>query len=322
MNQMGKGRWVAFGVVCALSLAAARASAVEVVGDSVSGDGVSGYSQSGIGVYGNSLDGVGSWSHSHNDIGAYAVSETQSALSAVTYSTTTSDAGVYSYAQYNARGVTAISQQGYGILAQSTDNYAIYGKSTTTDSIVGVAGSASGCAGIWGKASNANNFGLYSSGNAKVVGNLSVTGTASKPGGGSWTASSDLRVKKDVVPFESGLREIERVRPVRFEYNGLGGTEADGKQYVGVIAQELEQTLPFMVSSEAKPLHPGDTATTDIKRVDPSALTYVLVNSVKELAAQNREMRAQLVEQERTMSGQLAALQNELRALKRANARR
>ena len=107
----------------------------------------------------------------------------------------------------------------------------------------------------------------------------------------SWAATSDARVKKDVVDFDQGLAALQRIRPVTYRYNGLGGTEASDTQHVGVIAQELEKALPFMVSSQKRKLHPNDKETTDIKQVDPSAFTYVLINAVKQLSVENTEMK-------------------------------
>jgi hypothetical protein len=34
---------------------------------------------------------------------------------------------------------------------------------------------------------------------------LTITGTATKPGGGSWTAPSDARLKTDVQPLTDAL---------------------------------------------------------------------------------------------------------------------
>jgi hypothetical protein len=115
-------------------------------------------------------------------------------------------------------------------------------------------------------------------------------GRASKPGGGSWLALSDARVKKEVKPFELGLTELEKIRPVTFKYNGLAGTNASDQKFVGVVAQELERTVPFMVSTQAKKLNPADKETTNLKEVDPSAFTYLLINAVQELSQQNKQM--------------------------------
>jgi len=121
-------------------------------------------------------------------------------------------------------------------------------------------------------------------------------GQAFKAGGGSWSAISDARVKEAVSTFEPGLTEVEQVRPVKFRYNGLGGTVADGKEHVGVIAQELERVAPYMVQTTKTKLRASDPAETDLKTVDPSALTYMLVNAVKDLSRQNRELKAALCE--------------------------
>jgi hypothetical protein len=118
-----------------------------------------------------------------------------------------------------------------------------------------------------------------------------MSGLAFKPGGGAWSALSDRRVKKDITPFQPGLSAIEKIRPVSFRYNGLAETRQTETPYIGVVAQDLEPVLPFMVTSHPKKLHPEDAAPTDLKEVDPSAFTYVLINAVKELSAENKQMK-------------------------------
>jgi hypothetical protein len=109
-----------------------------------------------------------------------------------------------------------------------------------------------------------------------------AAGQALKPQMGEWSAYSDERLKKDVIDFRHGLADLTRVRPVTFKYNGLGVTQDDGVEYVGVIAQELEKVMPSMISSIKEKLHEGDAADTDVKVVDPSAFTFMLINAVKE----------------------------------------
>jgi len=138
---------------------------------------------------------------------------------------------------------------------------------------------------LWFRAGNTSRMRLSSAALTLYV------GTAEKPGGGQWSATSDARVKKDVENLSYGLAALERVRPVTFKYNGLGGTKEDNVKYVGVVAQELEKALPFMVTSKKAKLRADDVTPTDIKQVDPSAFTYVLINAVKELAAENKEMK-------------------------------
>ena len=128
---------------------------------------------------------------------------------------------------------------------------------------------------------------------------LVTSPSAYKAGGGSWLSTSDERVKRDIKPFQQGLAEIERVRPIRFKYNGLGGTQDTGTEFVGVIAQELERISPAMVNSERTKLHKDDAQETDIKQVDPSAFTYMLINAVQEQQKLIRSQEARIAKLER-----------------------
>lgn len=96
-------------------------------------------------------------------------------------------------------------------------------------------------------------------------------GNAYKPGGGAWAALSDRRLKKNVRPFADGLSVLKQIRPVSFQYNGMGNTADNGSEYIGIIAQELGESAPYMV------MHDGQYLS-----VDPSAFTYILINSVQE----------------------------------------
>ena len=119
---------------------------------------------------------------------------------------------------------------------------------------------------------------------------LSVNGDASKLGGGSWKVFSDKKLKKDINPFEHGLDIIMNINPITFRYNGKADINIE-EEFVGVIAQELEEVAPFMVSetffsdistnnanSNSDPRLAGETYLT----VDPSAFDYLLINSVQE----------------------------------------
>jgi hypothetical protein len=100
---------------------------------------------------------------------------------------------------------------------------------------------------------------------------FAASGLAYKPGGGSFNALSDRRLKKDIQPFRDGLSVLRRIRPVTYQYNGEAHTPDDGRTYTGVIAQELQEAAPYMVEPYGEYLS-----------VDPSAFTYLLINSVRE----------------------------------------
>lgn len=119
---------------------------------------------------------------------------------------------------------------------------------------------------------------------------LQVAGEAFKLAPGQWAGPSDGRLKEDVRDLELGLSELIRVRPVRFRYNGRAGTPA-GKAGVGVIGQEIEAILPESVRQCGAG---DDSGLPDMRVFDPSSLTYVLINAVKELSARVQHLEQAL----------------------------
>lgn len=113
--------------------------------------------------------------------------------------------------------------------------------------------------------------------NLLVSGNLTVNGVISNPG-------SDLRVKKDVQPFQEGFQKILGLNPVKFKYNGKAGTPDDGRERIGFVAQDLQKVYPELVISQTKKLNPEDQEETEVLNYDSGALTYVIVNAIKEIA--------------------------------------
>lgn len=122
-----------------------------------------------------------------------------------------------------------------------------------------------------------------------TLANFTFTGPqAFKTGGGSWAATSDIRIKNIVGEYERGLEAVLQLRPVIYTYKGNDGADhakaAEAKTpYVGFIAQELETVFPEMVFSTAGVI--GGQPVDDLRSVDVSPLVYALTNAVKELSA-------------------------------------
>ncbi len=119
---------------------------------------------------------------------------------------------------------------------------------------------------------------------------LSISGNASKTGGGSFAALSDARAKTNITPYKQGLELIEQLSPVKFRYKpefDAKGSEV-GKQYVGFVAQELRKIAPSMVLQTQK----GELS--DLLMTDLSELTFTLVNAVKDLSDKVKTLEAQL----------------------------
>jgi hypothetical protein len=124
-----------------------------------------------------------------------------------------------------------------------------------------------------------------------------VFGDAYKTTGGTSWAPSDARVKEDVRQLEAGLSQLRQVRPVRFRYNGRAGTP-DGREGVGVLGQEIEKIFPEMIRLTSCRVE-GEPHIDDFRIFDGSALTFVLINAVKELAGKVEQLEQTLAEARR-----------------------
>ena len=130
--------------------------------------------------------------------------------------------------------------------------------------------------------------------------------TAYKSGGGSWTATSDERVKTVRHLYRKGLEDVSRLNPVIYTYrgndtpeetSGEGPYEASPhyqdaksqKQFVGLVAQQAARIFPDMVSEREGYIDGRKVA--DLKSIDPSELIYALVNAVKELKTQLDDLK-------------------------------
>jgi len=140
-------------------------------------------------------------------------------------------------------------------------------------------------------------------------------GQAYKPGGGPWAAISDARLKEDIHPYTRGLAELQALRPVRYKYKKEYWAASD-RHFTGLIAQEVQDVVPEMV-------HPyqfqaiGDRLL-DVLAVDPSDLTYMLINAAKELDAENQQLKARLAAAEakkQALKARLSVIQSRLSAL-------
>jgi hypothetical protein len=134
---------------------------------------------------------------------------------------------------------------------------------------------------------------LSTTGQVIVAGESNLTNSANQPlqvngsafkndGNANWAFNSDARVKEGIRDLDAGLAELRRVRPVRYRYNGRAGTQA-GLERVGVLGQEIEEIFPETIEKvPASGTRPDEID--DLRVFNPSALTFVLINAVKQLA--------------------------------------
>jgi hypothetical protein len=113
---------------------------------------------------------------------------------------------------------------------------------------------------------------------------LEVNGSAGKPGGGSWSNSSDERLKDITGAYEGGLSEILELRPITFYYkegNERGLPSDEG--YVGFIAQEVREVFPEAVSE-------GPDGYLDFNM---HPVNVAVINAIKALKAENDAVKAE-----------------------------
>ncbi|MCC6989261.1 MAG: tail fiber domain-containing protein [Acidobacteria bacterium] len=111
---------------------------------------------------------------------------------------------------------------------------------------------------------------------------LSVNGNASKVGGGSWAVFSDERLKTVHGPFTRGLADVLRLRPIRFEYRADNPLGLRGQgEYVGFSAQAVKDVIPEAVS----------VSESGFLQLQGDPLLWAMLNAIKELEAEIRELR-------------------------------
>ena len=121
--------------------------------------------------------------------------------------------------------------------------------------------------------------------------------TAYKTGGGSWTATSDRRIKDVVGEYVFGLATVLQLHPVVYKFKGNDGDEHKqaaeaGEAFIGFVAQEVEEVMPGMVSMKEGVID-GEKVN-DLRTVDTSELQYAFVNAIKTLNARIEALEAAL----------------------------
>ena len=134
----------------------------------------------------------------------------------------------------------------------------------------------------------------------------------------NYNVTSDERLKQNVREYDAGLALVKQINPKKYKYkprkeqkikdpdeaNEAGkehGDEVveeevlvmDDREYFGVVAQELQAVAPDLVGS-FKDAEGSETLT-----VNQTALTFVLINAVKELSAEVEALRATLKAKEK-----------------------
>lgn len=144
----------------------------------------------------------------------------------------------------------------------------------------------------------------------RSTGNFTTSVKGFQPGGGSWSAISDARIKTVLGDYASGLEQVLALRPIRYTYKGndtliepalaIGRDEKTpvtvpydnsahrtpaiaATEFIGLIAQDAETVMPEMVTQVDGYI--DGMAVTDLRHLDTTPLIFALINAVKELQA-------------------------------------
>jgi hypothetical protein len=137
---------------------------------------------------------------------------------------------------------------------------------------------------------------------------LGVNGSAAKPGGGSWSALSDARLKTNIQPLHDSLDRLLALRGVAFEYRNPDMPLCDDRVHAGMIAQEVEAVFPEWIDE-----NPNGYKTLTFRGFE--ALT---VEALRELRAEKDTEIAALQRALAERDAALAATNDRLAALERA----
>jgi hypothetical protein len=112
-----------------------------------------------------------------------------------------------------------------------------------------------------------------------------VNGTASKPGGGTWAVFSDERLKRIRGKYNSGLKAVMQLQPIRYEYtpdNALG-IKTEG-EHIGFGAQSVQKVIPEAVTTN------GD----GFLMVNNDPIIWTMLNAIKEQQKEIVELKRQV----------------------------
>lgn len=114
------------------------------------------------------------------------------------------------------------------------------------------------------------------------------------------TQTSAREFKQDIVPLTSGLEAIMKLRPVSYVWNEKAPEQSQGTHDIGFLADEVNEVLPDIVAKDASGKPVG---------IDYGKITPVAVEAIKQLKAENDDLRARLTKIEAMLAAQAAAKQ-------------
>jgi hypothetical protein len=198
--------------------------------------------------------------------------------------------------------IGAYANDGNTILTNSVDGTAIRATSVEGSGVVGISSEG---AGITASSTGTGGVALLVGGVARGItvnnGGIKIQGvvhddttyqlslsanSAAKPSTNTWTITSDKRIKTNINPYTKGLETILAINPVTYDYNGKAGFDPTNKDNIAIIAQDVLSIIPESIKTYNALLNEDDEEKTELYNFDSHALTFILINAIKELKAE------------------------------------
>lgn len=114
---------------------------------------------------------------------------------------------------------------------------------------------------------------------------LSVNGDASKTGGGTWAVFSDERLKNIKGNFNSGLKAVMQLQPLRYEYKRDNALDIKSEgEHIGFGAQALQKIIPEAVTKSQS----------GYLMVNSDPIIWSMLNAIKEQQKEIEQLKGQI----------------------------
>jgi len=127
------------------------------------------------------------------------------------------------------------------------------------------------------------NGAVVTASNSVRIGNTAVTTIGGQV---SWTAASDIRLKKNIENTRYGLSTVMQLRPV--DYNLI----SNNLRQVGFIAQEVKKLVPEVVTGKEGDIKKGEILGITYANLVP-VLTRAIQEQQKQIETQDQKLEAQ-----------------------------
>jgi len=212
--------------------------------------------------------------------------------------------GLISVSALEGTCIKAVSNDGTTINISNSDGFALGASTVAGTAISASTSSIDGSALVvnvanGGRGISVLNGGVSISGTVHPLTtyqlSLSVN-SAAKPSTNTWTITSDERVKTNINAYIKGLETILAINPITYDYNGKAGFDPTTTGNIGIIAQDVINTIPESINTYHALLNEDDEEKTELYNFDSHALTFILINAVKELKTEIDNLKFEIVE--------------------------